>query len=152
MSVRRNVFLGSGAIGALAAALARPAVAAAVYQPASLDHPRRVVVSLSERQSARVNEVLDNVDNIQKYYGMDLVDIALIAYGPGVRAVIKGESTVAYRIAGLIADGIVVQACNNTLETIHKSAADLLPGVTAVPSGLPAIIEYEARGWFYVRP
>lgn len=122
------------------------------YVAPSFDHPRKVVMSLSERDPRRANEVIDNVDNVQKYYGVDDVEIALVVYGAGINAVIKENSKVAGRIAGLIADGVQVMACANTLAHVHKTAADLLPGVSVVPSGLPKIIELQAQGWYYVRP
>ncbi len=132
-------------------ALAQSAAGATGYVPPSFDHPRKVVLSLSENEPARVNEVIGNVGNVQRYYGADDVKIALVVYGPGIHSVLKG-SPVADRIEGLVAIGVEVLACKNTLDTIHKTAADLLPGVTLVPSGIPAIIEREAQGWYYVRP
>lgn len=124
---------------------------ATAYVPPSFDHPRKIVLSLSENTPARVNEVIGNVGNVQRYYGADDVMIDLVAYGPGIHSVLKG-SPVSERIEGLIAIGVKVLACKNTLDTIHKTAADLLPGVTIVPSGIPAIVELEAQGWYYVRP
>ncbi|MHB8145673.1 MAG: DsrE family protein [Vulcanimicrobiaceae bacterium] len=124
---------------------------AASYVPPSFDHPRKVVLSLSQNEPNRVSEVIGNVGNVQRYYGADDVKIALVVYGPGIHSVLKG-SPVAERIAGLLAIGVEVLACQNTLTTIHKTAADLLPGVKVVPSGIPAIIEREAQGWYYVRP
>ena len=123
----------------------------ASYVAPSFDHPRKVVLSLSERAPDRVNEVIGNVGNVQRYYGADDVKIALVVYGPGIHSVLKG-SPVAERIEGLVAIGVEVLACENTLTTIHKTAADLLPGVKTVPSGIPAIVEREAQGWYYVRP
>jgi len=118
----------------------------------SIDHPRKIVLSLSERDPARVNEVISNIGNVQKFYGADNVQIALIAYGPGIHAVLKNDSMVRARILSLIAIGIDVLACNATLQTLHLSAADLIPGVRIVPNGIPAIVELQVAGWYYVRP
>jgi intracellular sulfur oxidation DsrE/DsrF family protein len=118
----------------------------------SFDHPRKIVLSLSERDPARVNEVLSNIGNVQKFYGADNVQIVLIAYGPGIHALLRNDSTVKPRIASLIAIGIAVFACDATLQTLHLGAAALLPGVRIVPNGIPAIVEFEAAGWYYVRP
>jgi intracellular sulfur oxidation DsrE/DsrF family protein len=118
----------------------------------NFNHPRKVVLSLSERDPARVNEVLSNVGNVQKFYGTDNVRIALIAYGPGVHAVLLKDSTVRARIASLVAIGIDVLACDATLQTLHLGAADLIPGVRSIPNGIPAIVEFQAAGWYYVRP
>ena len=139
-------------------ALADPAFGAlgsggpVVASPApSLDHPRKIVLSLSERDPARVNEVIGNVGNIQRFYGADNVRIALVAYGPGIQAVLKG-SPVSERIKGLLAIGVDVLACKATLDTLGKNASDLIPGVQLVSNGIPEIVELQVRGWVYVRP
>jgi intracellular sulfur oxidation DsrE/DsrF family protein len=117
----------------------------------SIDHPRKVVLSLSESALPRVNEVIGNVGNIQKFYGADNVRIALVAYGPGIHAVLQG-SPVKDRIEGLLAIGVHVLACKATLDTIHANPNDLIPGVQVVSNGLPEIVELQLRGWTYVRP
>ncbi|GAC1417788.1 MAG: hypothetical protein NVSMB5_08760 [Candidatus Velthaea sp.] len=118
----------------------------------SLDHPRKVVLSLSERDPIRVNEILSNLGNIQKFYGTDNVRIALVVFGPGVHAVLKSESLVRARISSLLAIGVDILACDATLQTMHLTADALIPGVKVVPNGLPAIVELQASGWYYVRP
>lgn len=124
-----------------------------VASPApTLDHPRKVVISLSEADPARVNEVIGNVGNIQKFYGADNVRIALVVYGPGIHAVLRNQSRVTDRIKGLLAIGIHILACDATLTTLHKTKSDLIPGVETVTNGLPEIVELQMRGWTYVRP
>lgn len=118
----------------------------------TFDHPRKVVLSLSERDPARVNEVISNVGNVQKFYGTDNVRIALVVYGPGIHAVLLKDSTVRPRIASLITIGIDVLACDATLQSMHLGAADLIHGVRIIPNGIPAIVEFQAAGWYYVHP
>jgi len=141
------------------AAVASPTLAQSNDLPApfaspapSIDHPRKVVLSLSERDPTRMNEIISNVGNIQKFYGTDNVRIALVVFGPGIHAVLKSESPVRARIASLVAIGVDVLACDATLQTLHLSATDLIPGVRIVPNGIPAIVELQASGWYYVRP
>ncbi len=118
----------------------------------TLDHQRKVVMSLSERSPDRVNEIISNVGNVQKFYGTDNVRIALVVFGPGIHAVLKNDNPVRPRIASLLAIGVDVLACDATLRTIHLSKNDVIPGVRVVPNGLPAIVELEVAGWHYVRP
>jgi intracellular sulfur oxidation DsrE/DsrF family protein len=128
-----------------------PAVEATAPPP-TIDRPRRIVLSFSDRDPARVNEVIGNVGNIQRFYGADNVKIALVVYGPGVHALLKNESSVQARIAGLIAIGVEVLACGATMTSLGKTQADLIDGVRIVPNGIPEIVERQARGWIYVRP
>jgi intracellular sulfur oxidation DsrE/DsrF family protein len=128
-----------------------PPLALSNPQP-TIDHPRKIVLSLSERDPLRVTEVIGNVGNIQRFYGADEVQLALVVYGPGVHALLRDESQVADRIAGLIAIGVEVEACQATLTTLNKDAKDLLPGVRVIPNGIPEIVERQVAGWIYVRP
>lgn len=117
----------------------------------SIDHPRKIVLSLSESEPSRVNEVIGNVGNIQRFYGADNVEIALVAYGPGLRAVLK-TSGVTDRIKSLIAIGIKVVACGATMESLHVGKDALIPGVEVTANGIPYIVEHQLGGWVYVRP
>lgn len=144
--------LGTPALAAPSATLPGPVASVFSDPQPTLDHPRKIVLSLSERDPERVNEVIGNVGNIQRFYGADNATIALIVFGPGVHALLASESTVRPRIEGLLAIGIQIYACQATLDTLHKTKADLIGGVAIVPNGIPAIVEREVAGWTYVRP
>lgn len=118
----------------------------------SLDQPRRIVVSLAEAEAARANAVFNNLINIQGFYGQDLVEIMLVAYGPGVRHLIAHESQVAERVASLQAYDIVFVACGATLDSLGLGPETLLPGVAVVQNGLPEIVERVLMGWVHLRP
>lgn len=117
----------------------------------SIDNPRRIVLSLSEDDPKRIAAVLSNITNIQKYYDAAQVKLAVIAYGPGLVAVLKG-SPVAGRIASLQDLEVDFIGCGATLETMKKTPADLLPNVTVVANGLPEIVERSLRGWIHLHP
>lgn len=135
-----------------ASALETGATPVTLTSPApSIDHPRRIVLILSEAELARVNEVIGNVGNIQRFYGADNVEIALVAYGPGLRAVLK-TSPVADRIRSLLAIGIKVVGCGATMESMHVGKDALIPGVAVTANGIPYIVEHQLGGWVYVRP
>ena len=138
--------------GIAAAADQTPASAISANPKPTFDQPRKIVLSLSESDPARINEVISNIGNIQKYYGTDYVRIALVAYGPGIHAVLTKDSTVKPRIAGLVAIGVEVLACGATLDSLHKNAGDVLPGVRVVPNGIPELVERQIAGRIYVRP
>lgn len=118
----------------------------------SIESPRRIVFSLVESDPARVNAVLTNIGNVQKFYGIDNVEIVVVAYGPGLRPLLKDETSVRARIEGLMAINVEFLACGATMETLHKSATDLIDGVDVVPNGLPEIVERQLRGWVHLRP
>ena len=118
----------------------------------SLEAPRRIVVSLSESDVARANAVLSNIVNIQAFYGQDLVRIMVVAYGPGVRHLLRGESEVAPCIASLQVYDVEFVACGATLDALGIGPEAVLEGVAVVQNGLPEIVERVMEGWVHLRP
>lgn len=118
----------------------------------SVDAPRRIVAALASADPARANAVLSNLVNIQGFYGQDLVEIVLIAYGPGVRHLLREGSEVAERVRSLQAYGIEFAACGATLDTLGLGPEDVLEGVMVVQNGLPEIVERQLQGWVALWP
>jgi intracellular sulfur oxidation DsrE/DsrF family protein len=118
----------------------------------SIEAPRRIVVSISEREPERANAILSNIVNIQAFYGQDLVEIVVVAYGPGMRHLLREDSQVAERVASLQAYGIEFLGCGATLDTLGLGQEAVLPGIAVVQNGLPEIVERQLRGWVQLRP
>lgn len=145
------------AIALLAAILlAAPPLAAAetvLAEPKpGWDNPRKIVLQLTEDDPKRVNTILHNAVNLQKFYGQDMVKVAIVAYGPGIRALLAESSPVADRISSLRQYEVEFLACGNTLETMGKGQKDLLPGVAIVTTGIAEIVERQLQGWHYIAP
>ncbi|HSV28133.1 MAG TPA: DsrE family protein [Candidatus Omnitrophota bacterium] len=116
------------------------------------DNPRRIVLQLTTDDPKRVNGVFHNAINLQKFYGQDNVKVAIVAYGAGVRPLLKQDSPVAERVASLAQYEVEFVACGNTLATMDKKESDLLPGVTVVTAGIAEIVERQIKGWHVVVP
>lgn len=128
-----------------------PALATMAEPEPSFDNPRLIVMSLSERDEKRMNAVLNNVANVQKAYGIDNVQLAVVAYGPGIWSLLK-DSPVRARIESLMKYDIEFVACGNTMDSIHKTGDDLIVGVTRVQAGLVEIVERRLSGWVDIKP
>lgn len=120
--------------------------------PPSFDAPRQIMLTLNSDDPVKINNVLFNVVNIQKFYGFDNVEIAVILYGAGVRAVLKDETPVLDRITSLLKYEVAFVACGNTLAAMHKPESALVNGVLTVQAGIPEIVERRLRGWHYIHP
>lgn len=132
-------------------AMLSPALATMAEPEPSFDNPRQIVFSLSEKDEKRMNAVLNNVANVQKAYGIDNVQLAVVAYGPGIWSLLQ-DSPVRARIESLQKYDIEFVACGNTLDSIHKSEADLIGGVTRVQAGLVELVERRLSGWVDIKP
>jgi len=135
----------------LLAGWSNPAFATMAEPEPDFDNPRKIVVSLSEKDEKRVNAVLNNVINLQKAYGVDNVKLAVVAYGPGIWSILK-DSPVRKRVESMLIYEIEFIACGNTLDAIHKTDADMIEGVTRVRFGLQEIVERRLSGWVDIKP
>lgn len=118
----------------------------------SVDQPRKIVVSLNTKDDAKVNSLLYNVVNIQKFYGQDNVEIVVIGWGPGIRPLLKPDTTVRARIESLVQYDIQFVACKNTMDLVGRKVEELVDGVGWVQAGLPEIAERQLRGWAVIWP
>lgn len=117
----------------------------------TMDNPRRILLSLNIKDEGAVNSLLYNVINIQKYYGQDNLEIAVLGWGQGVRMLLK-DSAVKSRIESQMQYDIQFIACGNTLSTIGIDPSNLIDGVQLVKAGLPEIVERELAGWSIIWP
>jgi len=119
--------------------------------PPSAAAPRRIVLALSDGDPVKMNSVFNNIANIEDFYGKDRVAIELVAYGPGIVALLRDGSPVRARVDEANANGVRLVACRASLAMHDKTAADLIEGVDSVANGLPEIVERELAGWVYLR-
>lgn len=132
---------------------------AAGYQETELSEPkptfaepRKVVLQLTSADENAMNNILHNAVNIQEFYGMDKVQIAVIAYGAGMQALYAESSPVRDRVTSLQQYGIEFVGCGNTMDATGHDPEDLIDGVTWVQAGIAEIIERKLDGWTYIRP
>lgn len=119
----------------------------------------KVVLHVDENDKSRMNMVLNNAVNINKYYQEkgEKVDIEIVAYGPGLNMFVEGKSPVKDRInsMGMGMSNLQFSACGNTHAKMSKKAGKdikLMSEATMVPSGVVRLMELQEEGWSYVRP
>lgn len=144
--------LSSGVVPGAAKA-ADPGRAVELSDPApDWDNPRRIVLQVSTDDPARFEGAMSNAINLQKFYGIDHVEVAIITFAGGVRHLIGESATAADRIKSLQDYGVTFVACGNTLDTIGKRERDLVPGIEVVQVGIAEIVERSLRGWTTIIP
>lgn len=155
----RRFALAAAAAALLPAATGVMPARAAGYQETELSEPkpsfaepRKVVLQLSSGDPGTINNVLHNAVNIQKFYGMDRVRIAVIVYGAGMEALYAETSPVRERVASLQQYDIEFVGCGNTMDATGHEPEDLIDGVAWVEAGIAEIIERKLDGWTAIRP
>lgn len=109
----------------------------------------RTVFHLSDDD--RAGRAFGNAENLLADDTIDADTVALVVNGDAVLALLAdGEYTEA--VAGLLDDGVSIAACRNSLASRDLDAADLVDGVTVVPSGVGELTRLQADGHAYVKP
>lgn len=132
------------------------------FQPASADQPapthktakakkHRIVMQVTDGSHYKWNEALINIKNIQNELGRRNVVIDLVVYDAAID-MLKLESEVAPRVAEAIASGVKVVACQNTMQALGLTDADMLPGIGYTPAGVVYLMLRQEEGYAYVKP
>jgi intracellular sulfur oxidation DsrE/DsrF family protein len=136
---------------ALGVALARAADQPGPASRAHGDKKHRVVFHVNVDQEERWQEVLTNVENVQKAFGPENVEIEVVTHGAGIGLVQARNVALRARVEQIAKTGPVFAACSNTLHKKELGASDLDAGVKVVDSGLAEVIRRQEEGWTYVK-
>lgn len=112
----------------------------------------RVVFHIDEGSIARTNMVLHNIQNLIDDLGVDNVEIALVANGEGVKALLESPNVHKRRIGKLAGQGVQFLACGNSLHFLGLGEDELLEPVEAISAGVSELVKRQAEGWAYIRP
>ncbi len=114
----------------------------------------KLVIQMNTRDPEIQAEVLSNIVNVSKYYGVDNVEIELVAYGPGIYFITK-QSEFRKRIESLMMQDVTFTACGDTLKTIKRTKGidlDLIDDVVVVRNGVPRMMDLQQQGYSYLSP
>lgn len=115
----------------------------------------RVVLQISDPDPFKQTLVLNVAGNLIKHYGPDAVDVEIVAFGPGLRLLLKDNSNVD-RIDQLASDsGVRFSACENTIVHFTKmleGEPELNPHATRVSAGVVRIIDLTSQGYTLIKP
>jgi intracellular sulfur oxidation DsrE/DsrF family protein len=146
--MNRRLFIHAG----VAAAGATFLIAAGAQGTGAAAQKRyKLVIQVSDNDPAKWNLALNNAKNVQEDVGAANVDIAIVAYGPGI-GMLKLESPTGARVADAMKANVRVVACENTMRAQKLGKDDMLPAISYVPAGVTEIMKKQGEGWAYLRP
>jgi len=119
---------------------------------AAKEHKLVIQVSTDDPRTQKI--ALNNAVNLQSLYGMDNVEIEIVAYGPGLGLLTKKNKQAA-RVKSLALQNITFSACQNTMNKVKKKKGHLpklTEGVVQVKAGVARIMELQEQGYAYIRP
>lgn len=115
---------------------------------------KKVVLQISDPNPFKQTLVLNVANNLVKHYGPDNVDIEIVAFGPGLRLLLDGNSN-ASRIDGLSSNGVRFAACQNTIAAFTKALGkkpELHKDATPVAAGVVRILELTDKNFTLIKP
>lgn len=110
----------------------------------------RVVIAVTSGDEVDWRLTAGNIRNLLASFPKDSVEIEVVAYGPGLRMLIR-PSSVGDEIIELQARHVRFVACENSMRAKHVTTVDLLDGAITVPSGIVELVTKQEQGWAYIK-
>jgi intracellular sulfur oxidation DsrE/DsrF family protein len=118
----------------------------------------KVLIHVSSVRAARSAETLDEIENLVRYYRAQSQSarVEVVMNGEGLGLVRADVTRFAERIRRMQQeyDNLTFAACQNTIVRLKREqgiAAQLLPGVTVIDSGVAQIMRRQQQGWAYIQ-
>ena len=114
----------------------------------------KIVLQLSESDPKKQGLVISVANNLMKFYDPDKVAIEIVAFGPGIE-LLKPDNPVRKAVESLVAQGVRVDICLNTVDTIEREAGkrpEFIAAATPVQVGVAQILFLTENGYTLVRP
>ena len=119
----------------------------------AMDNPRQLVFSIPTADEKEVNRIISTVNNVIKFYGVENTEVVIVAYGQGLKALLKkGNTDIRKRIEALMTYDVEFVACGNTMRTLKIGKKDLLEDISFATAGIVEIIERKLQGFNYTQP
>jgi intracellular sulfur oxidation DsrE/DsrF family protein len=115
---------------------------------------KKVVLQISDPNPFKQTLVLNVAGNLVKHYGADNIDVEIVAFGPGLRLLMAGNSN-SSRIQSLASEGVRFAACANTVKkftTILEEKPELNKDAYVTPGGAVRIIDLVSQGYVLIKP
>lgn len=118
----------------------------------AIDNPRKIIFSITHADDESINHVLSSANNVLKFYGPENVQMEIIAYYHGIRALLKKEKEIAVRVDALMQYDVKFVACGNTMQTKKIDSSELIEGTEVVTAGIVEMVERVKDGWVNIKP
>ena len=139
-------------INALAALLLAAAAVLAPIASHAQGAKHRVVLQVTDNDPGKWNLVLNVAENLQEAYGKNNTEVEIVAYGPGLN-MLKSDSKVAPRLNKAQDASVALYACENTMQKMKVTKADLHSGSLVAPGGgVVHVFKRQGEGWNTIRP
>jgi len=127
------------------------AIAFAAVSQTPPAHKHQVVFQMNVDNTDSWNQLFNNIQNVQSVFGVDKIQVEVVAYGKGLSLLLKTNAAFEDRMKKAIASGVVLDACQNSMRIRKVTTEDLFPFASQVDSGVAELIRKQEAGWSYIR-
>jgi len=114
----------------------------------------KIVLQISDPNPFKQKLVLNVANNLIKHYGQDLVEIEIVAFGPGLRLLFADNANKG-RVNSLADRGVTFSACANTTRNMGKMLGEppvLNSKAVTVSAGVVRIVDLVKKGYILIKP
>jgi intracellular sulfur oxidation DsrE/DsrF family protein len=111
----------------------------------------RVVMAVTTLASDGWALALTDCDALITSFGEGNVEIEVVAYGPGISMLHRGNTDFSTRMQQLTRHGVTFAAGESTMRLSRAQADEFLPFVKMVDSGPAEIVRRQEAGWSYLK-
>lgn len=136
----------------LTAFLTAAAFSVFAQTPQAASSPKhKVVFELNAQAPSGWDQLFHNVDNVQKIFGGEGVQVEIVFFGRGLNMLLKKNTEYADRLKQAADKGVILAACQNTMRAMKVTTEDLFPFATQVDSGVAELVRKQEAGWSYIK-
>lgn len=118
----------------------------------AIDNQRQILFSIKSGDDEEIHHVLSSANNVLKFYGPENVEMKIVAYSKGIKALQKIHKDIALRVRALMLLDVEFIACGNTMKTKKIKEEELIEDSVIVTAGIVEIIERVKDGWVNIVP
>lgn len=119
--------------------------------PQASSPKHKVVFELNAPAPSGWDQLFHNVDNVQKIFGGEGVQVEIVFFGRGLNMLLKKNTEYAERLKTEAGKGVILAACQNTMRAMKIATEDLFPFATQVDSGVTELVRKQESGWSYIK-
>lgn len=112
----------------------------------------RAVIHLNDAAPVKIQTVLQNTTNLLAALGPE-TQVELVTHGPGIAvATNPAAEEITTQLTALLAAGVTLCVCQNTMTAHRLTPADIHPQAVVVASGVAHLVTRQSEGWSYLHP
>ncbi|HQT31690.1 MAG TPA: DsrE family protein [Thiobacillus sp.] len=111
----------------------------------------RVVFEVNVDGAEQWQGILNNVENVQKTFGNEPMEIEVVAHGKGLGLILKTNEAMRERLQSVSGTGVRFAGCENTMRRMNLKREDLMAFATTVDSGVAEVVRKQEAGWSYIK-